>query len=463
MDNNSKPPIGTTNKNLDDFITGESSDNTPEDSPQNESDIPERDLDYDQITPVEISNPDQINETVEPEPEKPLINLEKLIEKTGEALHSAYSKLTDLSIIKRSVFHPEKIDDGHRKNVHEIVNDISTRHFGTVEYHNEIEKYNDAPDDTSEVRDKKRSYRKAILYYAQQLGFLGNKPLEPTNDFEKKMNLSSNPEPYDGEVEAIVVPGAAALSNYKRFYHAIKSISTGAIKTNKIVFATCGRQTTDAEKKTMQNAGYGECATEFDLEVQAVQDIAGGFINEPVETQKIVNLNGNEYPVRVLTGFIRVNNDIVTVCIVESPYDTTRRDERGNLAKRANTEETFFSTMTVLDDQTPNKTLCITSHDTWKPCQHVAAEYIFGGYFGKNIISSGPDNCDRLQINEDGELDINMAEAVVDEMSKYLDELEKLDVFLAEQNILRLFNKTMSDKHKILFTNKIVRGLGKRS
>ena len=387
---------------------------------------------------------------------------ERLAEETSESLELAYSELTSLAQIKTAIFHPEKVDDGHRKGIHEIVSDISTRHFGTVEYHKEIEKYNDAADDTPEIREQKRAYREAILLFAQKLGFLGDEILQPTNDFEKKMNLSSNPEKYEQPVEAIVVPGAAALSNYKRFYHAIKSISTGAINTDRIVFATCGRNTTDAEKKTMRNAGYGECATEFDLQIQAVQDIAGGFINKPVESERTVNLNGNEYPVRVLTGQIMVDGKTVSVDIVESPYDKTRRDERGNLAKRANTEETFFSVMTVLDNKTPDKTVCIASHDTWKPCQHVAAQYIFGGYFGKNVISSGPDNLDRLRLDENGELDINAAEAVVDEMSKYLDELEKLDIFLAEQNILRLFNKTMSDKHKILFTNKIVRGLGNK-
>lgn len=388
--------------------------------------------------------------------------LEALTDKTDKVLGETYSKLTALSKFKDMLFSPDGKYNEQRKSIHETVKAISTRHFGTVEYHKEIEKYDDSPDDTAETSLQKKAYRKAILVFAQKLGFLGDKPLLPTNDFETKMNLSSNPEKHDGEVEAIIIPGSAALSNYKRFYHASKAISTGAINTNKIVFAACGRKTTEGEKKTMRDAGYDEGETEFDLGLQAVRDIAGEFVHGPVESVRTVNLNGSEYPVRVLSGLVMIDDKVISIDIVNSPYDKTRRDEKGNLANRANTEETFFSVMTALDNHTPEKTVCIASHDVWKPCQHVAAEYIFSGYFGKNVISSGPDNCDRLRVNENGELDIRMAEAVVDEMSKYLDELEKLDVFLAEQNILRLFSKTMSGNKfddKVLFTNKIVRGL----
>lgn len=350
------------------------------------------------------------------------------IKKTENRIQYVEQELKNLSTLKDTIFHPEKLDNNDENSVHDIVKNISTRHFGVMAYHYETEKYNDLPDDDVNTIFKKRTYRQAILSTAQKLDFLGKKLLEPKTDFERELGFSSNPTAYNGEVEAIIVPGAAALSNYKRFYHAVKAISTGAIKTDTIIFAACERIVNANEHKTMANKGFSCGETEFELGLQAVNDIAGGFINGTQQTEeKEVLFNGIEYPVKVVSGKVLINGKEIFVKVVESPYDKTRKLENGQFTQRANTEETFISAMTVLDKDATNKTVCITSHDIWKPCQHVAAELIFGGYYGRKIISSGPDNCNRLYNNELGELDVDSAEAVVDEMSKYLYELEKLN------------------------------------
>ncbi len=360
--------------------------------------------------------------------------LESLHQSTEKYLGFARGRLSDLLTVKDSIY-PRESDYGSSASESleysddEIIDCLSTRHRGTRPYHEETQKYGDLTDDSTETKHNKRVYRNSILQVGIELGFIDGNIKEPSNDYEKMLDCSSEPEVIKEDLEAIVIPTAAGLSNIKRAYHAFKAVASEAIKTDKIVFATCDRQATDAEKKSLSDKGFSIGNTEYELALCAVNDVYGGFVGETTRIEEKVTFrdSDDEYTVRGVSGFVLIDGKKIEVKVVDSPFDKNRKMDDGKPAMRANTEETFYSAATVLNQDGSNKPVCITSHDVWQAHQVVVANRVFGAGFGRNVYGSAPNNCSRLFVDENGDVDILAAEALEDEMSKYLFELEKLE------------------------------------
>ena len=364
--------------------------------------------------------------------------LEELHLFSKECLKYSRQELTDLLETKQAVFSSNQPNQSGQRELSDssrieyddsqIIDGLSTRRRGTLAYHQEVVKYDDKEEDDEVTLLAKQTYRLKLLETGQKLGFLDEKIKQPTNSLEEILDCSSEPEKITEELEAIVVPTAAGLSNIKRAYHVFKAIATGAIVTDKIVFASCDRPTSETEKKSLTARGFSSGETEYQLVIGAINDIFGGFVGEtqPIQDSVVFRDSETVYPITGITGQVDINGRLVTVKVVDSPFDKSRVMADGTLATRANTEETYYSVATVLDNSA-KKPVCITSHDIWQLHQLVVAERVFGVNLGRNVFSSAPNNCSRLYIDANGQTDIASAEALEDEMSKYLYELEKLE------------------------------------
>lgn len=363
--------------------------------------------------------------------------LENLHFFSKECLKYSRQQLTGLLETKKAVFYTnqseqDELSESELNQVEygddQIIDGLSTRRRGTLAYHQETVKYNNLPEDSEQILFAKKTYRAKLLEAGQSLGFLDGKIKQPANQLEEVLDCSSEPLKIESELEAVVIPTAAGLSNTKRAYHVFKAIASGAITTDKIVFASCDRPTSEAERNGLTSKGFSSGETEYQLAVGTINDIFGGFVGEvqPIQANVTFRDSDTEYPVGGITGQVDVNGKLITVKIVNSPFDETRLMADGTLTKRANTEETYYSVAAVLDSES-KKPVCITSHDVWQLHQLVVAERVFGVGSGRNVFGSSPNNCSRLKLDESGQVDINAAEALEDEMSKYLYELEKLE------------------------------------
>lgn len=300
--------------------------------------------------------------------------------------------------------------------------DLGLRQGGAVAFHHEKEKYNPSPDDTLFVQQQKFEYRQIILTPAQELGFVAKQPGEASNELDYRLKLTDSVlEPIDVPIEAVIIPGAAGLSDHVRFRGTIRDIESGAVHTDRIIMATCDRPVTPTEKITLATAGFSAGETEFELCQSAIGDLTDGFIEPPTESEIAVTLPSGTYPARLLSGKVFIGEQPIRIDILSAPYDPQRLLPDGKPAIRTNTEETFIAVGELLIKG--RSTLLIESHDTWAPAQRVIAERIIGVNNNKQVLGTGALKSDRVITREDGSIDLNMAEAVIDEMTKYFKEL----------------------------------------
>lgn len=255
-----------------------------------------------------------------------------------------------------------------------------------------------------------------VFNVAVNSGFVRPEIYEASNETELALGIHSDPEPCIDEVEAIIVPGAAGLSNLKRLYHAKKAVDSGAVKTRRIIIASGQRRTDANERAKILAAGFMPGDTEYECcknAVEALYDIS------PQEIGSIpVAYGEHECIAHVAKAIV---DKKLKIEVVESPYDPQRRLSNGKLATRANTEETLIPIRRMLSDE---GVLYIVSHDIWQPVQEVIAYRIF---LGHPIFGSAAQNLDRvIKDSQTGRLRLNAAASVQDEMKKYLQELAKI-------------------------------------
>ena len=269
--------------------------------------------------------------------------------------------------------------------------------------------------------DNREVQEDAVFEVAQKLDFVKPQIYEAKNELEKTLNMYSDPETYDEDVEEILIPAAAGLSNLVRLRHAINAIESGAVKTNRIIIATGQRQTTEAERSKLEKAGFTPGASEFELGKNAVKDLLGAEV-EDVDGIPM-NYDDREYVANLAQTTVEIGSHEVKIEILEAPYDPERVLENGKPATRANTEETFVPLKNLVDENN-HKPIYVVSHDIWQPIQEMITRRMLAG---KTVIGSGSQNLNRVYLDtESSQLRLNGAGTVQDELKKYLQELKKI-------------------------------------
>lgn len=309
---------------------------------------------------------------------------------------------------------------------------LGLRKNGTLEFHNETERYNDSPEDSKSLARNKFSYRQEILYVGQELGFVAQAPGKATDPRDRELGiLDSTSEKVTGEVEAIVIASARGKTPRKRLRDGIRDIELGKVQTSKIIFTTGERPVDEAEKRAAELGGYTVGDTEYESAILAAQDLLGIEFTDDEQTFTVPY--GDNLQARYRSAQAVINGQLVDVQVVDSPLDPTRKMADGSPAKRGSTIETFLALGPLLSDG-PGR-IVVKSHDAWIPTQRSKAIETFGLEFGKKVVVNGPFNEERVYwrdlLNEttgkhETVMDIDAAEGVVDEIAKYQDDLVEL-------------------------------------
>lgn len=303
-----------------------------------------------------------------------------------------------------------------------------------VEFHTEKEKYNPLPGDNAELSTLKSTWRPIVMNKGLELGFITD--VIGKSDDEKERWLGIQPNTFEGvdePVEAMVVAAAAGISTHKRLFRGIQDIETGRVKTDKLIIAAGERKVPVDEQGRIEAIGVRSGKTEYESAIIAAQTLLGISFDEA--DALAVPYGPAELRGKISHGIAVIGDQLVDVYVVDAPTNPRRDLEGGKRADRANTEETFLALESILDKG--SGTIVLESHDTWKNYQHTIALKSLGVMFGKNIITTGPDNDERLFYNNDGQPDIHMAEGVQDEIAKYPTFLTDLRV-KAENELLLL-------------------------
>lgn len=265
-------------------------------------------------------------------------------------------------------------------------------------------------------------YARSIFTAAKELGFISPRPLEiPKDPVDAHLGIAdSYLEPIEEEVEAVVIPTAKSISNPMRVRDAIRNIESGAIKTKKIIIASCERPVDEGEREKLDALGlhYGE--TEFESAIAAVNDYAGTDLSPAMAESFSMEVGGIEREGRQLIHTIELASGPVELTVVSAPFDPTRQigvDSEGKplLAQRANTVENLLAAKHFMSDA-PGL-LVIESHDVWSKSQAEIADQILGP-LGKRTIGTGPLKLERLKAGPNGEIILDKPGEVVDEIAK---------------------------------------------
>ena len=361
---------------------------------------------------------------------------ERVLSYADSRLEQIAPSVYSLLEVRHAVFHPEKsqlsdaipVSDqlydqpGYNDDV--IFNALNLRNNGVAEFHNETEKYAPQPDDTEQLRTAKQLYRQSILTTAQDLGFVTRHDADPTEVIDTRLNIQdSELEPIDGNVEAIVVAGAAGLSNLLRVRDAIRNIESGAIDTYRIILASCDRPLSDVEKKKLIDNGFTARETEVEAMQQAFTDLIGASFTDTPHTVEVPY--GTDLHATINSTQALIGNRVVIIKSVSAPFDSNRT-VNGRPATRTNTAETFIAAGELLSKD--DGKVVIESHDTWIPYQEIIGQQTFGLRFGKEVVATGPFKADRVMNG-----DLMQAEGVVDEISKVYKGLVELRVSAENQ------------------------------
>jgi len=289
----------------------------------------------------------------------------------------------------------------------EVASYLDPRKGGSLE-HGHAEEVNDSES------------QQLIFDTAVKLGFVNREVVNPRNEVETKLGIYSDPITYEGNIEAIVVMGGAGETLIKRTYHALEAIKSGKVKTEKLILLTGYRNVSPRENDLLKKDGFTPGETEFQLAQGAISDlIIGGLGDSKRKSQQVV-LGNNEYPMNLILGNYSIGDGKnIDIIIVDSPFNKKKTLSDGTLVSRATTEETFICLSQFLGDFDTSKSLYVVSHDIWQPAQMLFAQKILGKENGRNIIGSGPININRVNLNSQGQLELNDHGAVLSEINKY--------------------------------------------
>lgn len=271
-------------------------------------------------------------------------------------------------------------------------------------------------DDTPEDLMNKLLFRRSVMTGAQELGYISTYAGVSENEIDRRLNiLPSTLEPV-GEVKAVVILGAAGVSNPIRVRDTFRNIESGAVETDTIIFAAGERTALQRESDALEKLGLNPGKTEFEQAINALEDI--GHVHFEEETEKHPATYGEDIPDNsVRRGTVVVNDKVINVVVVEGTYDRNRKDVMsGKLADRSITSETMQAIIPFLPKG--DKPLLIESHDGWAKGQEIIAQEILGLEAQEKILLALAYKSDRIKVDENGELDIVAAQAIIDEMAK---------------------------------------------
>ncbi len=318
----------------------------------------------------------------------------------------------------------EQLYDEPTYNQDFVKDDLGVRKNGTLEFHNEVEKYDTLPNDDEEMASIKREYRQKILSAALELGFI-TPPSVSSNEFDSMLGIQdSDLEPIPDRVGAVVIASAAGLSNTMRVRDALRNIESGAIKTHEIIMVTCDRPVPEAERKRVEALGFTAGETEFDSALCALKDIFGAELTDGEDIEVPYQSGGK--PAKSKHGSTVINGQEISIIALSAPLDTERTLADGRPAVRANSEDTFLAAQSLIEKT--KGPIVVESHDTWKKYQEVIAQQTFALKMGKEVILAGPHKADRVFFTPEGKMDIAQAEAVIDEIAKVYYDLIKLRI-----------------------------------
>ena len=365
----------------------------------------------------------------------------KLAEYVNDQLDTYAQKINPLLELRHDLFNvngteytselsiPEQLYEDPTYNVEFIGHDMGLRNGNALDYHQTTEKYDRGLSEEHAERDE--VYRKAILEVAQDLGFISKYAGEASNPIDTNIGiLDSEFELVPEKVSAIVINGAAGMSNVKRVRDAIRNIEAGLIDTDRIVITAGTRPVNDAEKGRMKPP-YRAGDSEFESMKLAVTDLTGvefsGDVTEiPVEY-------GDQLTEKVETVVVAIGDRLITIDVAEAPFDNTRTMDDGRPAQRINTEEAFLAALPLLEGI--EGAVVMESHDTWTPWQDLIGHKVFGIQDGRTVYPAGPFNAERVHVvEENGEktIDIASPQDVVDEIVKTYRQLVQMSIELSD-------------------------------
>ena len=340
-----------------------------------------------------------------------------------------------------------KIEESEKVDFRTVVEGLGKlgRELGKREYGNEVE-IEDGP-----TRD-------LIFDLGVKMGFIKREIIKPAEGSVTERLKISSEFPEEAEVaEAVVVPGAAGISNLRRVAHAMKGIGSGKIVTDRLILVAGERPVgKTAEPGVMPEyekpleVGFRSGDSEYELMKLAVEDLleeeveGRGAIEWRTETKE-VEFGGQKYPFEVLEAEVEIDGKKIKTQIVNAPYDPQRvlPGGEGKLATRSTTEETFQATLEVLGDFDPSKKLYLVSHDMWQIAQLEVAREIFGEKAGREVVGTGPANYEpeggrkyeEVGKNEAGETRLRLVgfdsgktySGVLADVTKYLDRMTRTE------------------------------------
>lgn len=266
------------------------------------------------------------------------------------------------------------------------------------------------------------AYGRSIFNAAKALGFISPRPLEtPRDPIDAHLGIAeSYLAPIEEEVEAVVIPTAKSISNPMRVRDAIRNIESGAIRTRKIIIASCERPVDDGEREKLTLLGLHYGNTEFESAIAAVNDYAGAELEPSMAEPFSMEINGVLRQGRQLIRTLELSSGQVELVVVSAPFDPTRQigvDAEGKplFAQRANTVENLLAAKHFMSDD-PGL-LVMESHDVWSKSQAEIADQILGP-LGKRTIGTGPLKLERLKAGPNGEIILDKPGEVVDEIAK---------------------------------------------
>ncbi len=321
----------------------------------------------------------------------------------------------------------EQLYDHPSNNIDFMHHDLGLRRGNVLNYHETTEHYDRGH--SAEFAERDRRYRQAILETAQDLGFISPEPSVATNPLDRSLGiLDSTFEKVSEPVAAIVINGAAGMANIKRMRDAIRNIESGAINTNRIILSGGTRPVGDAEKGRVKPP-YRAGDTEFELTRNAAEDLLGISFGDTFDTFSVEY--GDGLVARHQSTTAAIGDRVVTIDVVEAPFDNTRTLDDGSPAKRINTEEAFLAVNPIIES-IPGA-IVMESHDTWAPWQNLIAHKIYSLTQGRNVYPAAPFNEERVYTIEDNGSEVTEITApqdVVDEIIKTYKQLVQMSTEL---------------------------------
>jgi hypothetical protein len=346
-----------------------------------------------------------------------VLPLLKLRHDLFEVNQTEYSK--DLSIEDQLYEHPSN-------NIDFINHDMGLRRGNALGYHQTTERYDRGISEEHAERDF--TYRQAILKAAQELGFISKHPGIAADPTSRELGiLDSELEPIPEKVAAVVMDPGAGKTGVKRLWDTKLNIESGVINTDRIIVSSSARVIDDAEKGRTKPYEAGN--TEFETAKLTIEKLFGATFED--DESEIPMAFGEDLKAKVIKTVAQIGDHLVTIELMETPFDPEREMTDGTKAKRTNTTEVYLGTLPLLEGT--NGPVVVVSHDTWKPWQNVIGHGIFGLTQGRDVYIAGPFNSDRLYlVEENGKetLDINAPQDVIDEIVKTYEQLVRLQLAL---------------------------------